>query len=110
RQPPILVVQPSEINLGQVKRGEDRSFVLHLENQGMGLLSATAASEVPWLALGEAPGAGSKVLQYRHELALTVRVHGKALRAHPKPQEGRIVIASAGGHFTLPVRVEVPMQ
>jgi hypothetical protein len=110
RPPPVLVVAPREVNLGQVKRGEDRSFVLHLENQGMGLLSATAASEVPWLALGEAPGAGSKVIQYRHETTLTVQVHGKALRAHPRPQEGRIVITSSGGNFTLPVRVEVPMQ
>ena len=92
-----------------MQHGTDRSFTLHLENQAMGLLSGTVQSEAPWLALGEPPGVSSKVFQCRHDLALPVQIHGKALRAHPKPQEGRILVESSGGAFTLVVRVEVPL-
>ena len=109
RRSPVLIVQPRDVNLGQVKRGEDRSFTLYLENQGMGLLSGNVRSEAPWLTLGERPGVASKVFQCRHELALPVQIHGKALCAHPKAQEGRIVIASNAGLFVLVVKVEVPL-
>ncbi len=110
RQPGVLVVAPREINFGRVKRCESRSFMIHLENQGMGLLSGNVQSEVPWLALGDAAGAGSKVFQCRHELNITVQLVGKALRAHPKPQEGRIVVTAGHDICALVVRVEVLLQ
>jgi hypothetical protein len=85
--------------------------VLHLENQGMGLLHGSVASdETPWLALGEPPGAAQKIFQCHHELSLPVLVIGKRLRASDKPQEGRLVIESNGGTATVVVRVEVPIR
>ena len=76
----------------------------------MGLLSGAVRSEAPWLALGEPPGASSKVFQCRNDLALPVQIHGKAPARHPRAQEGRIVVSSSGGDFTLVVRVEVPLM
>jgi hypothetical protein len=111
RQPARLAVQPLEVNLGQVSRTVDRRFVLHLENQGMGLLYGTvAADDTPWLALGDPPGSGQKLFQCHHELSVPVLVAGKRLRAGDKPQEGRLVIESNGGTVTVVVRVEMPIQ
>jgi hypothetical protein len=108
RTRPILVVEPREVNLGRLSRGEGRTFTLYLSNGGMGLLSGAVQSQAPWLTLYESAGSSSKVFQCRHEYPLTVHVHGKALRAHPQPQEGRLVIDSVGGGFTVLVRVEAP--
>jgi hypothetical protein len=109
RRPPVLVVEPREVHLGQVRRGEDRRFKLRLQNEGMGLLAGAVQSEAPWLAVGEGAGVASKVFRCRNELALDVHVHGKALRAHPRPQEGRLVVTGNGGVFAVVVRVEVPL-
>ncbi len=79
REPPKLVAQPLEVNLGQISREVDRRFVLHIENQGMGLLQGSiACDETAWLALGEGAGSPRKVFQCLHEFALTVQVHAKA--------------------------------
>jgi hypothetical protein len=109
RRPAVLVVSPREINLGQISRSENRTFTIHLENQGMGLLSGNIQSEVPWLSLGDPPGAASKVYQFRHDLTLSVQLLGKALRTHPRPQEGRIFVSAGGTGSTVSVRIEVPM-
>jgi hypothetical protein len=110
RLPGVLAVAPREINFGRVKRSDSRSFMIHIENVGMGLLSGNAQSEVPWLALGDAAGAGSKVFQCRHELDVAVQLVGKALRAHPKPQEGRIAVTAGNITCAVVVRVEVLLQ
>ena len=47
REPGRLLVQPLEINLGVLSRAGDRRFVLHFENQGMGLLDGSAVICVP---------------------------------------------------------------
>jgi hypothetical protein len=109
RKPAKLVVSPREINLGLVRRSETRTFTLHVENQGMGLLSGNVQSEVPWLSLGDSPGAGGKLFQCRHEVILSVMLHGKALRARPRPQEARIVVSTGSDSCAVTVRVEVPM-
>jgi hypothetical protein len=108
RLPPSLVVGPREINLGKVKRGENRSFAIRVENSGMGLLAGNIQSEVPWLTLGDLPWVINKVFHCRHDLSVEVEVAGKALRAHPRPQEGRIVVSSNGASVAVLVRVEVP--
>jgi len=111
RVPPKLFVQPMEINLGQLSRRSDRHFVLHIENQGMGLLQGTIACEdTAWLMLGEGAGSPRKVFQCLHELLLPVRVHSKALRASNKPLEGRLVLESNGGPAVVMVRAEVLVQ
>lgn len=110
RQPAKLFVQPLEINLGQIAHGVDRRFVLRLENHGMGLLQGTIACDnTAWLGLGEGSGAPRKVFQCLHDLALTVQIHGKALRAGNKPLEGRLTIDSNGGSALVMVRADVPV-
>jgi hypothetical protein len=49
------------------------------------------------------------VFQCRHELTLSLQILGKALRAHPRPQQGRIVVAAGGDVCMVSVRVEVPL-
>ncbi|MGH7171138.1 MAG: hypothetical protein ACRELG_12750, partial [Gemmataceae bacterium] len=111
REPPKLFAQPSEVNLGQISRGADRQFVLHIENQGMGLLQGTiACDDTAWLMLGEGSGSPRKVFQCLSDFKLPVQVHGKALRARNKPLEGRLTIESNGGATVIVVRAEVPVQ
>jgi hypothetical protein len=110
RDPPRLHAQPLEVNLGQLRWGQDHRFVLQLENQGMGLLHGTIAAEnTPWLALGDSPGIPHKLFQCHHDLAVPVHIVGKCLRAASQPQEGYILIDSSGGSLTVEVRVEVPV-
>jgi hypothetical protein len=110
REPPKLFAQPLEVNLGQIARSSNRQFVLHIENQGMGLLQGTVACDgTAWLMLGEGTGSPRKVFQCLHEFLLPVQVHGKALRAGNKPLEGRLTIESNGGAAVIVVRTEVPV-
>jgi len=110
REPPKLFVQPLEVNLGQLSRHSDWRFLLHIENQGMGLLQGTIACDnTAWLMLGEGTGSPRKVFQCLHEFILPVQVHGKALRAGNKPLEGRLTIESNGGEAAVLVRVDVPV-
>jgi hypothetical protein len=111
REPPKLLAQPLEVNLGQVLRGSDRQFVLHVENQGMGLLQGTVACDnTAWLMLGEGAGSPRKVFQCLHEFTIPVQIHGKALRAGNKTLEGRLTIESNGGSAVVVVRADVPVQ
>jgi hypothetical protein len=112
REPPKLFAQPLEVSLGQLARGEDRTFELHIENQGMGLLQGTVSCDntTNWLVLGEGGGSPSKVFQCLHDFRLPVKVHGKALRAGNKPLEGQLTIESNGGTTTVVIRAEVPVR
>src|SRR5262249_20794808 len=75
RQPPQLHVEPMEINLGELARGQSRSLTLRIQNKGMALLHGTIASEEsPWLVLGEPPGVPSKLFECRQELNVPVQV------------------------------------
>src|SRR5262249_11509871 len=110
REPTVLAVQPTQVSLGQVAVGQDRRFLLRVENGGMGLLTGSVTSDVPWLAIGDAPGAPRKLFQCRHELELPVQVHGKALRASQKPLTGQLLLESDGGAAAVVVQVEVPAR
>jgi hypothetical protein len=111
REPPKLFAQPLEVNLGQISRATDRHFVLHLENQGMGLLQGSVVcDDTAWLMLGEGSGSPRKVFQCLHEFTLPVQIHGKALRAGNKTLEGRLNLESNGGSAVVVVRVDVPVQ
>src|SRR5262245_8474588 len=52
-QQPKLQAEPTEVHLGLVKIGEDRTTELHLSNLGMRLLYGTVTSDSKWLTLGE---------------------------------------------------------
>jgi hypothetical protein len=107
-QPPRLRVEPREINLGQLKLGEDRQISVTLENQGMRLIYGTATVEnTPWLSLGPPPGKPQKMFKFGKDQTLQVNVLGKHLRASSKPLEGKIVIESNAGVVVITVKAEV---
>ena len=109
RLPARLGVRPAEINLGRVGRGEDHQIVVHIQNEGMGLLRGSAScGHANWLVFGDDAGAPHKVFQCRHDLALTMRVIGKRLRAGAHPQEALLQIETNGGAAVVVVRVEAP--
>jgi hypothetical protein len=111
RQPARLHVEPAEINLGELARGQTRSLTLKIENKGMALLLGTIVSdETPWLVLGEPPGVPSKLFECRRELSVPVQILGERLRASAKTQEGKLVIESNGGSATILVRAEAPVK
>jgi hypothetical protein len=111
RTPPRLVIQPAEVNLGQLRRGTDRRFVLHLANEGMGLVHGSiACEETDWLALGDGPGSPRKLIQFPHSLDLTVQVLGQRLKTGRQGHEGRLAVETNGGTAVVLVRVEVPIQ
>jgi hypothetical protein len=108
-QPPKLVVEPGQLNLGAMRPGQDGRFDLRLANQGMGLLTGTLSCEdCPWLTLGDA-GAKKKLFQCLNELSIVVRVQGKFLRAANRPLEARLVVESSGGPGVVNVTVGVPI-
>ena len=104
-----LIIEPLEINLGQLT-GE-RQFTIRLENQGGGLLHGTiAGDDTKWLAFGDAPGTASKLFQCQHEQEIAVHLVNKNLRASNKPVEGRILVESNGGTAIVIVHAEKPVR
>src|SRR4051794_27535093 len=53
--PPKLRPEPTEVNLGIIPYGSNRSFELHLSNLGMRLLYGSVSSDCKWLTVGDAP-------------------------------------------------------
>lgn len=108
-QPPKLQAEPSEINLGQLKVGDDRASELHLTNLGMRLLYGTVTSDCKWLTLGDAPGHPEKMIQFGAEAIIPVQVRGQFLRGGAKPNEGHLIIDSNGGTITVTFKADVPI-
>ncbi|MBV9123472.1 MAG: hypothetical protein JO112_08955, partial [Planctomycetes bacterium] len=110
-KPPKLQVEPRQVNLGQLRPGQDQHWELHLANQGMRLLyGSVTCMDCVWLALGESPGTAQKLFQCLHETIIPVQVRGQQLRAGTKPLEGRLLVESNGGTLTVVVNAEVPVQ
>ena len=59
-QPAKLQVEPTQVNLGQVRAGTENGFDLVISNQGMRLLIGTVTADCDWLVLGEAPDRSRK--------------------------------------------------
>ncbi len=108
-QAPKLQAEPSVINLGQLKVGDNRSSELHLTNLGMRLLYGTVTSDCKWLTLGEAPGHPERLVQFGAEAIIPVQVRGQFLRGGTKPNEGHLVIDSNGGTITVTFKADVPI-
>jgi hypothetical protein len=108
-QPPKLQAEPSVINLGQLKVGDNRSSELHLTNLGMRLLYGTVTADCKWLTLGEAPGHPEKMIQFGAEAIIPVQVRGQFLRGGTKPNEGHLIIDSNGGTITVTFKADVPI-
>src|SRR5262245_10639612 len=110
-QEPKLHAEPMDLNLGQLKGGEDKHFDLKLKNLGMRLLYGSITVDgAPWLTLGKSPGSRQKLFQFGSDLKIPVNVKGKGLRASNKALEGRLVIESNGGSFEIPVKAEVSIK
>jgi hypothetical protein len=107
---PKLIVSPMEVNLGQLRVGEDRHLSVNLSNGGMRLLYGSISSTCDWLFVGEPPGVRQKLFEFDHERTIPLHVRGQNLRASRKPLEGIIRIDSSGGSAALVVRAEVPVQ
>jgi len=105
---PKLRAEPTEVSLGIVQIGANRTFELHLANLGMRLLYGSVSSDCKWLTLGDAPGNPQKLFQFGGDAVIHVQVQGRHLRAGNKPLEGHLLIESNGGTTTITVRVEVP--
>ncbi len=109
--PPKLFVEPTEVNLGQLKVGEDRELELHLTNQGMRLVyGSVTCVDCIWLAVGEGAGSPHKLFQFGGDLVIPVHVRGKHLRAENKTLEGRLLVETNAGAVTVLVRAEVPVK
>jgi hypothetical protein len=105
---PKLRAEPTDVSLGVVPLGTDRSFELHLANLGMRLLYGSVSSDCKWLALGDVPGNPQKLFQFGGDAIVPVQIRGRHLRAGSKPLEGHLLIESNGGTNTITVRAEVP--
>jgi hypothetical protein len=108
-QNPKIQAEPSEINLGQLKIGEDRASELHLTNLGMRLLYGTVTSDCDWLTVGEGAGHVEKMFQFGSEAIIPVHVRGQHLRAGARAVEGHLIVDSNGGTTTVTVKVDVPI-
>lgn len=110
-QPPKLLVEPSDINLGELKLGEDRDFSLHLSNQGMRLVYGSITCKDVYLSFGDAAGgAQQKLFEFKTDLTIPVHIRGKRLVARPKPYEAKIVIDSSGGPAEIIVRFNISVK
>lgn len=109
--PPKLLIEPAEINLGRLTLAADQRFSLRIRNQGMRLLQGVViAEECAWLAVGDGPASSRKLFRCEKELSISVQVRVGHLRAGHQPMVGQLTIDSNGGTTTVAVRVQVPVQ
>ncbi|HTU91078.1 MAG TPA: hypothetical protein VMF69_13455 [Gemmataceae bacterium] len=107
---PRLSLETQEINLGVLEVGGERRIRLHLENQGMRLISGSITCvDASWLALGDAAG-NQKHFHFQHDMDVPLRVRSDKLRANNKPLEAHLEIESNGGSFIVTVRAQVPVK
>ncbi len=108
-QEPKLQAEPSEINIGVLKIGQDRVSELHLTNLGMRLVYGTVTSDCKWLTVGDGAGHSEKLFQFGSDTVMPIHVRGQHLRAGSKPLEGHLIVDSNGGTVTVTVKVDVPI-
>jgi hypothetical protein len=107
---PHLRLETQEINLGVLQVGGQRHFHLHMENQGMRLISGSITTvDAPWLSLGDDAG-NQKHFHFLHELDVPIHVRSEKLRANNQPLEAHLEIESNGGSFIVTVRAQVPVK
>jgi hypothetical protein len=73
---PKLRAEPTEVSLGVIPFGTNRSFELHLANLGMRLLYGSVSSDCKWLTLGEAPGNPQRPFQFGGDSVVQVQIRG----------------------------------
>jgi hypothetical protein len=109
-QPPLLGVEPTEVNLGVMKPGEDRAIDLRLENKGMRLIYGSVASDALWLAVGDKGNSNQKLFQFGDMLTIPVKIRGKHVQARNKLQQGKLTIETNAGKIDVFVKMDVPVK
>ncbi len=104
-----LQVEPTQVNLGQVKAGAESGFEIVVSNQGMRLLIGTVTTDCDWLTVGETPGQKQKLFQTTSDVKIQVRLKGQKIRAGAKPFSGRVIVDSNAGRQSVKVQVNVPI-
>ena len=110
-QPAKLAVEPTQVNLGQVRPTGEAGFDLLLSNQGLRLLIGTVSTDCDWLVLGDGPGQKQKMFQTigEGETHVPVKVKGPKLRAGAKPFVGRLMVESNAGTSSVKIQLSVPI-
>ncbi len=110
-RPARLHVEPTAIDLGTVRPGEDRRTEVVLRNEGARLLSGSATcGAAAWVALGDGPPLRQKLFQINDKIILPVRVIGRQLGARNAPQETTIRVETNGGTAEVRVRLFAPVR
>jgi hypothetical protein len=132
-RPAKLRLAQTDLELGSLNPGNDYTFDLVIENQGMLLLHGIVVSNFDWLVFGEQvrplpvkpePFAlraceqlhprsfrsSEKFFQTRLGCTIPVRVLGCKLRAGLKPLRGEIIVDTNGGAAGTNIRVTVPIR
>src|SRR5206468_3300653 len=108
--PARLEVGTNEIELGEMRVGQDRTVELTIRNHGMRLLHGTiSCAQGIWLGTGQGAGVQNKMFTCTDELVMPLHIRGKQLRGGKQPLEDQISIESNGGTATVQVRVQVPV-
>jgi FHA domain len=94
-EPAKLAVEPTQVNLGQVRPTSNTKVDLLVSNLGMRLLVGTVSTDCEWLALGE--GQKRRMFQTVGE------------RAGAKPLVGQLMVESNGGLQTIKIELSVPI-
>jgi hypothetical protein len=109
-QAPLLVVEPREVNLGDLQVGQDRAITLRLVNRGMRLVHGNMYCEdAPWLSIGDG-GVKEKLIQFSAEQVVQLVVGGDRLSAALKPVDGKVQFRSSGGDVTVSIRANIPVR
>jgi hypothetical protein len=109
-KPPVLGVEPTEINLGGVKAGEDRTIELRLDNKGMRLIYGSVSSDSVWLAVGDKGNANQKLFQFGDTLSIPVKIRGKHVQARNKQQQGKLTVDTNAGKVDVLVKMDVTVK
>lgn len=109
--PPRLLVEPAQVHLGPLRRGEDARFTLRLLNRGGGVVHGTLRCDgEPWLALNESgPALHALHFEFAQEFTAPAYVRGSALQANNRPYAAALRVESDGGNAEVPVAVAVPV-
>ena len=111
RRPPLLRVEPTNVQLGPLAHGEGARFHLHLFNAGEGIVHGKALCDSePWLTLNESgPALHVHHFEFGRELDLPVYVRAAALQANNQPYTARLRFESTGGAAEVTFVVTVPV-
>lgn len=107
-QAPKLAVEPTLINLGQLRPGANHKFDIAISNLGMRLLRGSVRVDCDWLTIGDA-GKPELFFQTPTETHVTLRIVGKHFRGEAKAKQGAITVLANGGEEIVVVRAEAPI-